>query len=38
VSVLRKLGRTRTDGSNLQGAGAGSTANLPFFLAKTRLF
>jgi hypothetical protein len=31
VSVLRKLGKTRTDGSSLQGAGAGSAASLPFF-------
>jgi hypothetical protein len=29
ASVLRKLGRTRTDGLNLQGAGAGSAASLP---------
>jgi hypothetical protein len=34
VSVLRKLGMTRTDGSNLQGAGAGSAARLPFFFGK----
>jgi hypothetical protein len=34
VSVLRKLGKTRTDGSNLQGAGAGSAARLPFFFGK----
>jgi hypothetical protein len=38
MSVLRKLGRTRTDGSSLQGASAGSIMSLPFFLAKTRLF
>jgi hypothetical protein len=34
VSVLRKLGKTRTDGSNLQGAGAGSATRLPFFFGK----
>jgi hypothetical protein len=34
VSVLRKLGRTRTDGSSLQGASAGSAASLPFFWQK----
>jgi hypothetical protein len=36
VSVLRKLGKTRTDGSNLQGAGAGSAASLPFFFGKNK--
>jgi hypothetical protein len=32
--MLRKLGKTRTDGSSLQGAGAGSAASLPFFFGK----
>jgi hypothetical protein len=36
VSVLRKLGRTRTDGSSLLGAGAGGAAGLPFFLAENK--
>jgi hypothetical protein len=36
VSVLRKLGKTRTDGSGLQGAGAGSAASLPFFFGKSK--
>jgi hypothetical protein len=36
VSVLRKLGKTRTDGSNLQGAGAGSAASWPFFFSRNK--
>jgi hypothetical protein len=36
VSVLRKLGKTRADGSNLQGAGAGSAARLPFSFGKNQ--
>jgi hypothetical protein len=36
VSMLRKLGKTRTDGSNLQGAGAGSAASLPFFFGRNK--
>jgi hypothetical protein len=36
VSVLRKLGKTRMDGSSLQGAGAGSTASLPFVFGKNK--
>jgi hypothetical protein len=36
VSVLRKLGKTWTDGSGLQGAGAGSAASLPFFFGKNK--
>jgi hypothetical protein len=36
VSVLCKLGKTRTDGSSLQGAAAGSAASLPFFFGKNK--
>jgi hypothetical protein len=36
VSMLRKLGKARTDGSNLQGAGAGSAASLPFFFGRNK--
>jgi hypothetical protein len=34
MSVLRKLGKTRTDGSNLQGAGAGSAVSHPVLRTK----
>jgi hypothetical protein len=36
VSVLRKLGKTRMDGSSLQGAGASGTASLPFFFGRNK--
>jgi hypothetical protein len=36
VGVLRKLGKTWTDGSSLRGAGAGSAASMPFFFGKNK--
>jgi hypothetical protein len=36
VSVLRKLEKTQTDGSSLQGASAGSAASLPFLFGKIK--